>query len=644
KRPAAQRGRVRSKFFDLNDNENGAWNESLRSDLDDFRKKTLIASLAAGFLIVAVVGIVTIKDKEYRNLLSLVFAAVLLTIGMFFSYKASHKGVGVLSHLVLGLAPLFYLAAVLLLRSHYSYVILLVVMPLLVTALSPQKEKLIWQLYTSAAIVLANVLPLFGISSSWRSDFTTGGILAIHAAVTCVAALGLVFDSKRTHDLDTQAAHILTDFETGLPSHVALEGALRTENESIVCIVSIDNFYELSTFFGYEFAGEILIFAANRLAEESRKLGGQAFRLHGRDLGFICSRSGMDEAEVDRTVRRLHASLGGPAILHGRQVELRYSIGYSYCSGGGTAAKALNEAGGALWRSSGLHTVVCHDEKVDANVAASFARFATLSRNINEGGLEVHFQPVVRFSDGKRTWYEALLRIRGDSGNLELPAEYLDIARSAGYWEAISDFVLSRVVERIESGEGSVSMNVGIADLERESFRRAAIAAAAIGRRSGAMLILEFLETESDSFEAEQLDLLNELKTAGCMIAIDDFGMGYSNYSRLLSFPADIVKFDRSLCTKAFVNNAASTLVEGLARFCADAGTLTVVEGVETEESAEYFAAMGFDFGQGFYWSKAIPERDAPAAEAPLEFGPRAQPELSELFETDGAGRRQSLT
>ena len=337
----------------------------------------------------------------------------------------------------------------------------------------------------------------------------------------------------------------------------ALGEALKGIGESIICVVSIDNFYELSALFGYEFCDEILVCAASRLEETVQRMGGLCFRLHGRDLGVMRACAGEGAAKAIKYVERLYGAIGGPVELKGKRVEILYSIGYAFCRDE-NAAKALNEAGGALLRCSGRHEVCGHDEDAfgAAAVELSFARLATLSRCVREGGLEAYFQPIVSLESGEPAFCEALLRVRGDSGNLESPAVYLELAKSTGYLKAISDFMLDRAVERIRSGGGSVSINISLTDVSREDFRRAAIKGAAAARERDCALVLEFLETDSDSISEEQLGFIKGLRAEGCLIAIDDFGTGYSNYTRLLGFPVDIVKFDMSLAKRAVHDRA----------------------------------------------------------------------------------------
>jgi EAL domain-containing protein (putative c-di-GMP-specific phosphodiesterase class I) len=115
--------------------------------------------------------------------------------------------------------------------------------------------------------------------------------------------------------------------------------------------------------------------------------------------------------------------------------------------------------------------------------------------------------------------------------------------------------------------------------------------------------------------ESSRLNMLKKLRQSGCLIAIDDFGTGYSNYSRLLTMPVDIIKFDKSLIYSARKSRPEATLIQGLLRFCYDIGALTVAEGIETKDLAEFALSLGFDFGQGYFWSRPVSEEKAAKAE-----------------------------
>ena len=254
------------------------------------------------------------------------------------------------------------------------------------------------------------------------------------------------------------------------------------------------------------------------------------------------------------------------------------------------------------------------------------ADLMTLSSNISNNTMAVFYQPVVSLSSGKTAWNEALVRFMGSDESYEAPARFMALASTTGHWAAIEDFMFGRAIGRACGEGGSVSVNIALKDLDREAFRSAIEAGARAAMERGSAIILEILEGDFGFATPERLEALKSLRAAGCLIAFDDFGTGYSNYSRLLSMPVDIVKFDQSLVQSARGVRAEATLLQGLSRFCYDIGALTVAEGIETKELADFATAVGFDFGQGYFWSRPVPEFEASSAErTPLIAGKLAR-------------------
>jgi EAL domain-containing protein (putative c-di-GMP-specific phosphodiesterase class I) len=174
--------------------------------------------------------------------------------------------------------------------------------------------------------------------------------------------------------------------------------------------------------------------------------------------------------------------------------------------------------------------------------------------------------------------------------------------------------VLEAGANRALGGGGPVSFNAGLMDLDREAFVEKLERAARDARAAGSGIILELLEGDFGKADQKHLELIQELRAKGCLIALDDFGTGYSNYARASSFPLDIMKFDRALIGRAFAEKSEAILIGDLVQFCADRGVLTVAEGIETDHLADLAALMGFDFGQGFYWTRPLPELEAAPA------------------------------
>ena len=99
-------------------------------------------------------------------------------------------------------------------------------------------------------------------------------------------------------------------------------------------------------------------------------------------------------------------------------------------------------------------------------------------------------------------------------------------------------------------------------------------------------------------------DAVNYYRDLGCLIAIDDFGAGHSNFDRIWRLRPDIVKFDRSLVVRAASDRNVRTVVLGMVLLVHEAGALVVMEGIENELEAMIAMDADADFAQGYYFAR----------------------------------------
>jgi EAL domain-containing protein (putative c-di-GMP-specific phosphodiesterase class I) len=104
------------------------------------------------------------------------------------------------------------------------------------------------------------------------------------------------------------------------------------------------------------------------------------------------------------------------------------------------------------------------------------------------------------------------------------------------------------------------------------------------------------------------LETVNYYRKMGCLIALDDFGAGYSNFERIWVLDPDIVKLDRSMIVRASEQKKIRDLLPGIVSLLHQAGCLVVTEGIETEEQAMIAMECDADFVQGYFF--AHPETD----------------------------------
>lgn len=226
------------------------------------------------------------------------------------------------------------------------------------------------------------------------------------------------------------------------------------------------------------------------------------------------------------------------------------------------------------------------------------------------------FQPVVSVAHQRIIGYEGLARVTGKSGETLSPAELFD---------AISDIeslvAVDRVCREIHLG------NFAFADLNpRWLFLNVHPMVAMHGHQFGPFFaqILQQLKIDGwqvviEIVEAELPDefLLNDAialyRSLGCLVALDDFGVGGSQFTRLWRIDADIVKLDRSLIIEAEQSVRAQRTLPSLVAMIHEAGSLVLQEGIETPRQLEFALSAGVDLLQGFGLARpALIEQDEP--------------------------------
>lgn len=220
----------------------------------------------------------------------------------------------------------------------------------------------------------------------------------------------------------------------------------------------------------------------------------------------------------------------------------------------------------------------------------------------NPEQLEMHYQPVHNFEHVRVDYYEALVRIRGDH-ELIMPARIFPVVEFRGLEAEFDLSVLEKIRRDMEAGcipaGKGVALNVSgpgiVSDRVLKKLRQLA---PMLGRYK---LIVEITETSLITQIAQASSNLNQLRKLGFLIALDDFGSGYSSLRYLASMPVDLVKFDISMVHSLEEAGRQAVFVEDLAHLIKDAGYQLVAEGIESEALFQRVKLLGFSHAQGFH-------------------------------------------
>jgi EAL domain-containing protein (putative c-di-GMP-specific phosphodiesterase class I) len=158
-----------------------------------------------------------------------------------------------------------------------------------------------------------------------------------------------------------------------------------------------------------------------------------------------------------------------------------------------------------------------------------------------------------------------------------------------------------------------VAVNLSATQFKGRNIVQIAVNALAMSGLAAERLDLEITESVLLQDEANTLAILHQLREIGVQISMDDFGTGYSSLAYLRNFPFDRIKIDRSFVREMLVRKDCRAIVRAVVGLARSLGITTIIEGIETKEQLESAQADGCDLGQGYIFSKPMPEREVAA-------------------------------
>jgi EAL domain-containing protein (putative c-di-GMP-specific phosphodiesterase class I) len=219
------------------------------------------------------------------------------------------------------------------------------------------------------------------------------------------------------------------------------------------------------------------------------------------------------------------------------------------------------------------------------------------------------FQPIFSFAHGRPVGFEGLARARNQSGEAVSPMKLLASERSAE-----GTIFLDRLLRALHvsnfaewtSDEAWLFLNVAPTVVENGRtmgpFFRELLSAFGVPPER---VVVEITENEAADERVLQ-EAARYYTEMGCLLAIDDFGAGHSNFHRIWRLRPDIIKLDRLMVSQAVSDPVARRGLMGIAGLLHEIGALVLAEGIETEEEALLAIQAEVDLLQGYYLQRPI--------------------------------------
>jgi EAL domain-containing protein (putative c-di-GMP-specific phosphodiesterase class I) len=239
-----------------------------------------------------------------------------------------------------------------------------------------------------------------------------------------------------------------------------------------------------------------------------------------------------------------------------------------------------------------------------------------LHRILGEGGISVLFQPIYAMSDGMAAVFALEALSRGPKGsNVESANVLFEYVRRKGKEADVDRTCVTAVLKEAASigipgsaAQPAISINVHAATFEQDDdFARFLIDACAENGIAVSRLILEIVEQQQYWDDARFFRTMNTLRAAGVRIALDDIGLGYSNYRTLIEVRPDFYKIDRYFVTGSKEKDNARAAIESIVLLANRLGGRAIAEGIESGDDLESVRDLGIDLVQGFHLAMPQP-------------------------------------
>ena len=467
------------------------------------------------------------------------------------------------------------------------------------------------------------------------NQVATGGLLLGLAPVVLLAAdfflpaiallfLPLYAVHRGGRDAIAKQHQALHDALTGLPNRElfrdridqAVSSSRRLGDSCVVMIMDLDHFKEINDTLGHHM-GDLLLQEVSRRLRVALRDSDTVARLGGDEFGVLLPR--VDTTEDGTVVaQNLLAHLREPFVLEGMRLEIDASIGLALHPLHGEDNETLQQrADIAMYsaKQSGRGFAVFEAE-LDRHSPRRLALAGGMRQAINEGQIQLYYQPKADLRTGRIMGVEALARWDHPEFGIVGPSEFVPIAEQTGLITPLTSFVLDAAIRQVRTWKDSGLELSAAVNLSARSFldTQLAVEIPRLLARWGVeaeLLELEITESMLMTDPARAEATLTRLSQIGLTLSVDDFGTGYSSLANLKRLPVDVIKIDKSFVMEMAVDASDAAIVRSTIDLAHNLGLKVVAEGVESEDAWRQLEALGCDFAQGYYLSRPLPAEAA---------------------------------
>ena len=422
----------------------------------------------------------------------------------------------------------------------------------------------------------------------------------------------------RENTINYQFMH---DLSTKLPNHrffrkfseKLLQKLSQQQSKPNIALlfIGLSRIKEINHTFGHEFSTALKVKVAERL--HAMKMLSLVSHFSSNEFVLVIQ-DYKNTFSLEETVKSISRSLEQPYQISQANVDINAYIGVCEIQ---IENKDIN-----FWVRNADHAhyvakkedlkYLFYHKKMDRRGTENLSLMGELVQAINHDQLLIYYQPKVSFKVVNQVDAEALIRWKHKKYGYLSPQTFIPLAEQTGHINKLTEWVITQVIKQLSQFKQQypnirISVNVSAKDLINKDFVPFIQNQLACYQILPGNLVLEITEGAVMNNPHQGLKILHQLKKLGVILSIDDFGTGYSSMEYLKKLPIQEMKIDQSFVKQMHQLKQDALIVQSLINLAHNLKLKIIAEGVLNQEIEQLLKSYGCDYGQGYYYSPALP-------------------------------------
>ena len=385
---------------------------------------------------------------------------------------------------------------------------------------------------------------------------------------------------------------------------------------AIVSLLDIVAFDDINILYGYEVGLQIVEVMQNLIDNTLKEMDADGvFSKHGVDTfsyeiyhvyaDKLCLfiKNNFNHRLLDFIIKQLLTKISNHKFTISDESHIHLNVTFGATKSDSSvsliyAEKALKEA------KKSHNSYIFHDSTfINKNEHLISKVYEILIDNIKEEKVTPHFQGIFDVDNATVPYkFESLMRLMDSEGRVLSPAVFMEKSKEYRLYTQLMTQMIDKVFNVMKNYDIDMTLNLSYVDINNPELCDALIRKIK-KMQVGSRLTVEIVESE----QIEDLEMINEfifsLKKLGVLIAIDDFGSGFSNFDNIVKLDVDYVKLDGSLVSKIH-DEKYRVILENMVKICRDLGIKTIAEYISDKSILTLAKSIGVDYLQGHHLHK----------------------------------------